>query len=110
MQTKPKQGEIVLVPFPFSDLSYVKTRPALVLSRSKLNGDDVILCPISSQKSAFHTISISNDDLVTGELPMLSYVRFSKLITVDKNIIHKSVSVLSTAKLRQIIDSIKSLL
>ena len=41
------KGSIVIVPFPFSDLSNSKRRPALVLAN--LKGDDLILCQITSQ-------------------------------------------------------------
>lgn len=41
------KGNVVVVPFPFSDLTQAKRRPALVIS--KLEGDDIILCQITSQ-------------------------------------------------------------
>ena len=41
------KGDIVVIPFPFSDLSDVKRRPALILA--SLRGEDIILCQITSQ-------------------------------------------------------------
>ncbi|HKZ00142.1 MAG TPA: type II toxin-antitoxin system PemK/MazF family toxin, partial [Rhabdochlamydiaceae bacterium] len=41
------KGDIVVVPFPFSDLTQAKRRPALVITA--LDGDDLILCQITSQ-------------------------------------------------------------
>jgi len=41
------KGDVVVLPFPFSDLTQAKRRPALVIS--ELKGDDVILCQITSQ-------------------------------------------------------------
>jgi len=41
------KGEVVVIPFPFSDLTQAKRRPALVLA--ELEGDDLILCQITSQ-------------------------------------------------------------
>lgn len=41
------RGDVVVVPFPFSDLSQAKRRPALVVA--ELTGDDLILCQITSQ-------------------------------------------------------------
>jgi len=41
------KGDIVVLSYPFSDFSGVKRRPALVIA--DLNGDDVILCQITSQ-------------------------------------------------------------
>ena len=40
------KGEVVVIPFPFSDLTQAKRRPALVVTR--LEGDDLILCQITS--------------------------------------------------------------
>jgi mRNA interferase MazF len=42
------KGDIVVIPFPFSDLSGSKKRPALVLAN--LQGDDIILCQITSRR------------------------------------------------------------
>jgi mRNA interferase MazF len=42
------KGDVVVVPFPFSDLTQAKRRPALVIAT--LAGDDLILCQITSQK------------------------------------------------------------
>ncbi len=41
------KGDVVVVPFPFSDLTQAKRRPALVVS--KLEGNDLILCQITSE-------------------------------------------------------------
>jgi hypothetical protein len=41
------KGDVVVVPFPFSDLTQAKRRPALVLAA--LPGDDLILCQITAQ-------------------------------------------------------------
>jgi len=48
------QGDVVLVPFPFTDLSATKQRPALVLSPERLNKirPDLVLAAITSQVSA----------------------------------------------------------
>ena len=61
------KGEVVVVPFPFSDLSNSKKRPALVLTN--LEGDDLILSQITSQNiSDSYSISIETDDIENGSL------------------------------------------
>ena len=46
------KGDVVVVPFPFSDLTDAKRRPALVIA--ELSGDDLILCQITSQNVKDH--------------------------------------------------------
>ena len=80
------KGDIVVVPFPFSDLSGTKKRPALVLAN--LPGSDIILCQITSRfrKDKF-SFELSQNDFKSGGLPVLSYVRPNRIFTADKNII-----------------------
>ena len=55
------KGNVVVIPFPFSDLSATKRRPALVLSN--LVGDDILLCQITSQSSEEESIiSLKTED------------------------------------------------
>lgn len=50
------KGDVVVIPFPFSDLSDTKRRPALVLA--DLAGKDIVLCQITSQQSEKDKYSI----------------------------------------------------
>lgn len=57
----------MVVPFPFSDLSPSKRRPALVLA--ELGGDDPLLCQITSRRiSDQHAVRIDDEDFETGSL------------------------------------------
>ncbi len=57
------KGEIVVLPFPFSDLSSSKNRPALVLA--DLRGEDIILCQITSQYvKDEYALALNNIDFV----------------------------------------------
>lgn len=59
------KGDVVVIPFPFSDLTQAKRRPALILAT--LTGDDLILCQITSQNmSDQYAIPINNQDFETG--------------------------------------------
>ena len=60
------KGDIVVVPFPFSDLTQAKRRPALVVT--KLEGDDLILCQITSQSiKDSYAILLDNKDFETDQ-------------------------------------------
>jgi len=80
------KGDIVIIPFPFSDLSGSKRRPALVLA--DLPGNDIILCQITSQQSkdAF-AVPLDSAGFAMGSLPVLSNIRPTRIFTADKNII-----------------------
>ena len=61
------KGDVVVVPFPFSDLTQAKRRPALVVD--ELEGDDLILCQITSQYvKDRYAVSIDESDFETGSL------------------------------------------
>jgi len=61
------KGDVVVVPFPFSDLSQAKRRPALVLTN--LEGDDLILCQITSQQvKDQYAIKLDQEDFETAGL------------------------------------------
>lgn len=53
------KGDVVVVPFPFSDLTQSKRRPAIVISA--LDGDDLILCQITSQSIKDNYAILLND-------------------------------------------------
>lgn len=93
-----EQGEIIVVPFPFSDLSSIKQRPVLILSKNSDNeaSDDIITCGITSNlKNAKYSVLIANEDLEEGEIPTKSRVKVDKLFTLDKSIIKKKVAKLN---------------
>ena len=80
------KGEVVVIPFPFSDLSGSKRRPALVVA--DLAGDDILLCQITSQHSIDkYAIPLVAPDFLSGSLPVDSFIRAGRLFTADKNII-----------------------
>jgi mRNA interferase MazF len=96
-------GEVVVLLFPFSDLSASKKRPALVIATP--SGDDVILCQITS-----HTVRdeyatpLEASDFVSGGLKQPSQIRPNRLFTADSNIIAYKVGRLKTVKLLEVKD------
>lgn len=80
------KGDIVVLPFPFSDLSSSKKRPAMVLAN--LLGNDIILCQITSQfVKDTYAIALNDSDFTMGSLNKPSNIRPNRLFTADKNII-----------------------
>ena len=80
------RGYVDVVPFPFSDLTQVKRRPALVLA--ELPGTDVILCPLTTQGAGDpFAIGVDDGDFETGGLRRPSNIRPSRLFTADTSII-----------------------
>ncbi|NJO43246.1 MAG: type II toxin-antitoxin system PemK/MazF family toxin [Cyanobacteria bacterium RU_5_0] len=103
------KGDIVVVPFPFSDLTEAKRRPALVVAT--LSGDDVILCQITSQSvSDSYAVLIAANDFSEGGLNQTSNVRPNRLFTADQQIILYKAGHLTSEKLDEVIDKIIEIL
>jgi mRNA interferase MazF len=101
----PTAGAIVLVPFPFSDLSQTKLRPALVLA--DVGRGDWILCQITSNSYGDpHAIPISNADLDSGTLRVSSYLRPGKLFTAHANLMVASVAQLEPKVFNQVLNAV----
>ena len=80
------KGDIVVIPFPFSDLSGSKRRPALVLA--DLDGDDIILCQITSvARNDDYAVPIDVADFESGSLPVRSFVRPNKIFTAARQLV-----------------------
>lgn len=79
------KGDVVVVPFPFSDLTMSKRRPALVIAN--LAGDDLVLCQITSQTIRDgYAIELVDDDYASGGLSRPSNIRPNRLFTADRHI------------------------
>jgi mRNA interferase MazF len=102
-------GSVVLVRFPFSDLSQSKLRPAVVLA--DCGRDDWLLCQITSKSySDARAIELTDADFVSGSLRVVSYARPVKLFTAHQTLIAGEVGFLREASIRRIADEIIRLL
>jgi mRNA interferase MazF len=96
------KGDVVVLPFPFSDLSASKKRPALVVA--SLTGGDVILCQITSQTVGDeYAISLRSDDFAEGSLKHDSSIRPNRLFTADSRIILYRAGLLRREKINEVI-------
>ena len=102
---KPVKGDVVVLPFPFSDLSASKKRPALVVAT--LKGEDVILCQITSQaRSDEYSIILAESDFKEGSLHVTSRIRPNRLFTADKSIILYKAGLLKEKKIKEVEEAI----
>jgi mRNA interferase MazF len=103
------RGDVVIIPFPFSDLTRAKRRPALVLA--ELEGDDCILCQITSQRVRDrYAIELDDADFESGGLNQKSHVRPNRLFTADTRIILYQAGHLKPEKVREILAKVVEIL
>jgi mRNA interferase MazF len=102
-------GEVVLVPFPFSDLSQSKVRPAVCLADA--GRGDWILCQITSSPYGDPTaVPLDTPDFASGGLLVASFARPGKLFTANAGLIVRSVGQLNNAALQRVLDAVVALL
>jgi mRNA interferase MazF len=107
-----KQREIVLVPFPYSDLSSTKRRPVLIISNNLYNAafPDILVCVITSNLyKDDYSVELSNNDLDIGMLPELSVIKCHKLFTIEQTRILKRFSLIKEKKFEEVTDELKKL-
>jgi mRNA interferase MazF len=105
----PSAASVVLVSFPFSDLTRTKLRPAIVLANAGM--DDWILCQVTSNAYAdTRAVKISDPDFFTGGLHRTSYARPGKLFTANLSLIVTEVGILKSESFELIIEAVVELL
>lgn len=105
-----RQGDIVLIPFPFTDQSGSKKRPALVISGSRMNNTaDVILVQITKvQHSDNYSIALTAKDL-TFPLKFVSEIRCNKILVAEQTLIVHQISRVSQKIINQVVDKINDI-
>ncbi len=105
---KPVAGEVVIIPFPQTNLVVGKRRPALVLA--DLPGDDLILCQITTRaRSDQSSIALDAADFERGQLAKPSFIRPQRLFTVEQRVILYSIGKVKTSKLAEVLAKARSL-
>jgi|SRR3989344_628707 len=95
------KGDVVVIPFPFSDLTSAKRRPALVVAN--LAGDDYILAQITTVvRSDEYAIPLGMRDFRKGNLPQPSIIRPNKLFTADKSLIAYRAGNIKEEKIKEV--------
>ena len=102
---RPVKGDVVVVPFPFSDLTRTKRRPALVVA--VLEGDDRILCQITSRMVRdSYAMRLESADFQDGELRQSSNIRPNRLFTADTRLILYRVGRLTQRKMNEATEAV----
>lgn len=102
-------GAVVLVPFPFSDLSQAKLRPALTIADA--GRGDWILCQITSNPYGdSRAIMLDNNSFASGSLRVVSYARPGKLFTANRSLITGRLGDLTAEVFNQLIEAVIELL
>lgn len=101
-------GAVVLVPFPFSDLSQAKLRPAVLLADA--GRGDWILCQITSNPYGdSRAVALSEKSFREGSLRVTSYARPGKLFTASHSLIVGHVGTLSIDAFAEILRAVRDL-
>jgi mRNA interferase MazF len=106
-----QKGDIILIPFPFTNQRGAKRRPALIISDQTVHQTgDVLVVQITSQfYSDALTEQIHTNDL-TYPLPKQSYIRCHKIFVVEQTLIIGKISALNPSKYQQVIDKILAII
>jgi mRNA interferase MazF len=103
------RGAVVLVTFPFSDLTRSKLRPAVVLADA--GRGDVVLCQVTSRPYGDPiAVVLTSAAFASGSLRVTSYARPGKLFTASSDLIVAHVGVLTEASRSSIVDAVISLI
>jgi mRNA interferase MazF len=100
-----KQKDIVLLPFPFTNLEESKVRPALIVSNDSFNkrSDDCIMVPLTTViEDAPYSIIIDQEDMSSGRLLKPSMVKIDKVFTVEKKLVVMKIGSVNDATFKKI--------
>ena len=101
--------QVILLPFPFSDLSASKLRPALLLAAA--GKGDWVLCQITSNPYADpRAVTLSDGDFEQGGLQRTSHARASKLFTARETLFQRAVGQLGRERHAQVVQAVVEML
>ncbi len=109
------RGDVVLVPFPFTNLTTQKHRPALVISSNDFNSYslDVILLGITSQipkDVAQSDYYLTSDEQQRTGLPKPSIVKAAKVVTLSQSLIRKAIGRLPVRTVDQVVTKLEAII
>ena len=105
-----EQRDIVLIPFPYSDLTGSKKRPALIISNKKLNNSEDRICCLVTSNPSSEGIQIQNSEIESGKLNFKSWAKPHRLFTISRRIIIKRLCTITKTFHSQIISKLNEYL
>ena len=108
----PEQGDILLIPVPFTDLSSRKRRPVIVISNDRYNrktADVVVVAMTSNPAPSEYSFTITSSDLARGKLNRPGKVRVDKIYTLSQSIIARTFGRVNSTVLDRIRDALQDL-
>lgn len=106
------QGDVILVPFPYTDLSAAKQRPALVLSNAAFNAasPDLVVCAMTSNlMDSGHSVLVGPQDMETGALKVPSRVKVGNVASLEKRIVRKRLGRVKATAFAQVMREFETL-
>ncbi len=88
------RGDLILIPFPFSDLSAAKKRPVIAVTSPDAYGDFIALA-VTSRPQTDHGIAVTPADLTDGSLPLSSWIRTDRVVTLNASLVVKRIGRIS---------------
>jgi mRNA interferase MazF len=85
-----ERGDLLLVPYPFTDLSAAKRRPVLALTGADTYGDFIAL-PVTSRPQKERGVALGPGDLIRGKLPAPSWIRIDRIVTLNAALVVKTI-------------------
>ena len=104
-----EQRDLILVPFPFSDQSGRKVRPAIVISNNSFNNnsEDILIVGVTSNISKDqYTLSLNNEGLEEGKLITNCCIKVENILKLDKELIIKKIGKIKNEKFKDILNII----
>jgi mRNA interferase MazF len=111
--SKYKKGDIVIIRFPFTDLSSSKKRPALVISNNIVNqtGDYLMVQITSKEKADALSLPIEKTDFTGNKtLPLDSFIRLHKIFLLNESLVVGKAASVNKSFLEKVVGEVVKLL
>jgi mRNA interferase MazF len=101
-----EQRDIILIPFPYSDLTTGKQRPALIISNKKINKTEDRICCLITSKAHKDDLAITKESFKEGSLQFKSFVKAHRIFTIHEGIIKKKLCTLNEKFHDKVVDKL----